>query len=68
MDLVPISDNEMINVDLIEAITIKKARGQKIFTITIGGKSYTPDLDSTKLLELLIKKGVAKSTNQFFAV
>jgi len=68
MDLIAISDNEMINIDLIEAITIRKIKGHKIFTITIGGKAYTPDLDSAKLLELLVKKGIAKSTNQFFSV
>lgn len=68
MDLIPISENQMINIDLIEAIDIRKVKGQRIFTITIGGKAYTPDIDSMKLLELLVKKGIAKSTNQFFSV
>ena len=68
MDLIAISDNRMINVDLIESIEITTVGGKKRFTLTIGGRDYTPDLDSTKLLELLLKRGTVKNTSQFFSV
>ena len=68
MDLIPISESQLINADLIEAVEFRKVKGQKVFSIVVGGKSYTPDVDSTDLLSLLIKKGVVKSTNQFFAI
>lgn len=68
MDLITISKTEMINIDLIESIEVKTFRGKKMFKITIGGKQYTPDVESSELLGLLLKKGVVKSTNQFFSV
>jgi len=68
MDLIAISDNRMINIDLIESIEITTVNKKKRFTLVVGGRDYTPDLDSTKLLELLLKKGTVKSTNQFFSV
>jgi len=68
MDLMPISKTEMINIDLIESIEVRMFRGKKMFKITIGGKQYTPDLDSMELLSMLVKKGTVKSTHQFFSV
>jgi len=68
MDLIAISENRMVNVDLIESIEINTIKGNKVFTLVIGGKSYTPDLAGADLLELLLKRGTIKSTNQFFSV
>ena len=68
MDLISISEGLLINVDMIEAIEVRKVKGQKIFNIVIGGKSYTPTVDSTILLQTLIRSGATKAVNQFFAV
>ena len=68
MDLIQISKTEVVNVDLIEAILTRKVKDQTIITLVIGGKSYTPDMDSIELLKSLISKGTVKATNQFFAV
>jgi hypothetical protein len=69
MDLVAISSNEMINVDLIEAIEIRKnKKGDKSIILTVGGKQYIPEIDQMELLKSLIKSGVSNSANQFFSV
>ena len=68
MDLIRISDNQMINADLIESVETRTVKGQRMITLVVGGKSYTPDMDSMELMKLLIKSGVSKSSNQFFAV
>lgn len=68
MDLIPISENIMINVDLIESIEIRKSKNEKMIVITVGGKQHIPTLDANELLKHLIKSGAGKVTNQFFSV
>ncbi len=67
MDLIPISDNTLINPDQIEAIEMRKVKGEKTFVIIIGGKSYIPDVDSAQLLKDLVLGGL-RLNEQFFAV
>jgi hypothetical protein len=68
MNLIPISKDTMINVDMIESIEIRKIKGDKTIVITIGGKQHIPTIDSHEILKSLITSGAAKATKQFFAV
>jgi len=67
MELIPISDNTLINPEQIEAIEMRKVKGEKTFVIIIGGKSYIPSVDSAQLLKDLVLGGM-KLSEQFFSV
>lgn len=68
MNLIAISDNEMINADNIDSIQIRKSKGEKMIVITVGGKQYIPTINATELLKALIKGGASQMANQFFSV
>ena len=68
MDLIPIADDIMINADLIESIEMRGGKNGKTIVLTVGGKQYIPKIESAELLSHLIRSGVSKSSNQFFAV
>ncbi len=68
MNLIAISDNEMINADNIDSIEIRKSKEGKMIVITVGGKQHIPKIDSAQLLKALIKGGASQMANQFFAV
>ena len=67
MQLIPISDNTLINPEQIEAVEMRKVKGEKTFVIIIGGKSYIPSVDSAKLLKDLVLGGM-RLNEQFFSV
>ena len=67
MELIPISDGTLINPELIEAVEMRKVRGEKTFVLIIGGKSYIPSVDSAQLLKHLVLGGM-KMNEQFFSV
>ena len=69
MDLIPIGDNKLINVDRIDSIEVRKLKnGEKQFVIIVGGQAHTPDGDPKDLLRTLVANGAGKATNQFFSV
>ena len=68
MDLIPISENTLINIDNIDSIEVRKIKGEKQFVIIVGGKSYIPEGDVRELMMSLIKSGASKATNQFFSI
>lgn len=67
MELIPISENTLINPEQIEAVEMRKVKGEKTFVLIIGGKSYIPNVDSAQLLKDLVLGGM-KMNEQFFAV
>ncbi len=68
MDLIPVSKNILVNIDLIESVEIRERKGNKTIVISVGGRQYVPDIDSSEILQQLVKKGSNKLVNQFFAV
>ena len=68
MDLIPISDNVLINVERIDSIEVRKVKGEKQFILIVGGKSYIPEGNVSDLMKSLITCGASKATNQFFSV
>lgn len=67
MELIPISENTLINPEQIEAVEMRKVKGEKTFVLIIGGKSYIPNVDSAKLLKDLVLGGM-RLNEQFFSV
>jgi len=67
MQLIAISENILINPELIESIEIIKVNERNTFIINIGGKSHVPTKDPDELLALLISGGM-KMHDQFFSV
>ena len=67
MELIAITDNVLINPEQIEAVELRKVKGEKTFVIVVGGKSYIPTVDNAVLLKSLILGGM-KLNEQFFAV
>ena len=67
MELIPISEGTLINPEQIEAVEMRKVKGEKTFVIIIGGKSYIPEVDSAQLLKHLVLGGM-KLNEQFFSI
>ena len=65
MNLIKISDNVLVNPDMIETVEFRIRNGQKMLVVMIGGNQYISDFSPTDLMEGLISAGV-KTDNKIW--
>ncbi len=73
MSFVPISDNDLVNIDRIDMVRMESVKfgddSKRIITVMVGGFSYKIEdkyLDTA--LKLLLPKGGSNLTKQFFSI
>lgn len=69
MNLIKISENVLVNPEMIETVEFRIVNGQKMLVVMIGGNQYIADVSPTDLMEELISAGIKTDNHiwQFWA-
>jgi hypothetical protein len=67
MQLIPISEDILINPDKISVVEVKKRKAGTIVAVIVDGRTYEATVNTGTLLAELRRAGVDLS-NQFFSV
>ena len=67
MQLIPISEDVLVNVEKISVVEIRKRKNGKSLSVTVEGKTFEVQVDPGSLLVELKRAGV-DMTKQFFSV
>jgi len=67
MQLIPISDDVLVNVDKISVVEIRKRKTGQALSVTVEGKTFEVTVDPGALLIELKRAGI-DMTKQFFSV